>query len=528
MVMAIQREAIKRPVRRLDGNAMPMTSAMRRHGVTAVILSLGLLVGNAGAQTFDLRPTLQTRLTYTDNLRAESSGRQSGWVAEISPGIAGGISREGSRVSGRFNVSLRNLGYSSDRGWRSPALGLQAAGEVEAIEDHFFVDADASIRRSNLSLFSGRASDDFLNTDRRNETRSLSVSPRLEFGLGSVANATVRYRRTWLDGGGGTLGGQGLDQWNAGLTSARAFGPLSWGLSYSRSKTGYKDDEVEDVIQEAVRATLFYALTQQVRLHASVGRESNDFGDARRESNRIVGAGFDWFPTPRTSISGAVEDRFFGNGYDLSISHRWARSSLQLSAGRDVSSSVQRFGSVFQDPFFFVLFNDPGLVALIPDPLEREEFLRQFLGLTGDSFISNAHYVDKRLRAAYTIAGVRNSLSFSLSRSDRSRISNIGGLRGEDLFRDSDNVRSDAASVSFSHRLSGRSSLNATIVRSVAERSGGSSQKTRRLTTSLGYSTSLGARSVAGLSYRHQRSDSSGSGSDFTENVLTANFGMRF
>jgi uncharacterized protein (PEP-CTERM system associated) len=528
MVMAIQKEASKPSAHRLDGVSMLRTPRMRGLGMTVAFLSATLLAGNADAQKFDLRPTLQARLTYTDNIRASSSDRRSGWVAEISPGLAGGISREGSRVSGRFNMSLRNLGYSSDRGWRSPALGLQAAGEVEAIEDHFFVDADASIRRTNLSLFSGRASDDFLNSDRRNETRSFSIGPRLQFGLGSFANAAIRYRKTWLDGGGGTLGGQGLDQWSADLTSARAFGPLSWGLSYSRSTSAYKDEDVEDVTQESARATLFYALTQQVRLHGSVGRERNDFGGGRRESHDIVGAGFDWFPTPRTKISGAVEDRFFGNGYDLSISHRWARSSLQLSAGRDVSSSVRRFGSVFQDPFFFVLFNDPGLIALIPDPLEREEFLRQFLGLTGDSFISNSYYLDKRLRATYTIAGARNSLSFSLSRSDRSRLSSIDGLRGEDLFRDSDNVTTDAVSLSLSHRLSGRSSLNATIVRSVAERGGGLSQKTRRLTTSLGYSTSLGARSVAGLSYRHQRSDRSSSGSDFTENVLTANFGMRF
>lgn len=498
-------------------------------GLRRVALALacaGLIQGGvAHAQVFDLQPSLETRMTFSDNIRASASDKQSGWVAEVSPGLGGGITREGGRVQGRFNMSARNLGYSSDDGWQGAALSLQAAGQVEAIEDLFFIEADAAVRRSNLSLFSGRSSDDFLNADRRDETRSVSLAPRLEFALGGFADARLRYRQDWLSGGSDALQAQRRGEWSADLIGARVFGPLGWGLNYRRADTVYRGGDINDVREASLRGTVFYTVTPLLRLRAIVGRERNDFGAGRKQSDSIVGAGFDWTPTPRTTLGGYIEDRFFGNGYDLSLNHRMARSTLQLAFGRDVSSSVQSFGSVFSDPFFAILFDNPGFVEQFPDALEREAVIRSILGLTGDNFVSNAYFVDRRARAAYTINGMRNSVSFAYTQSDRSRVSGVTGLRGDDLFRDSDNVRNRSLSASFSHNLTPHSSLNASVARSIAERSGGLSDRTRRLTTSLGYTTRLGHRTVAGLSYRHQKSSGA---EDFTENVISANMNMRF
>ncbi len=489
------------------------------------VLTVFAFSGTAHAQKFELQPSLETRLTYSDNIRASGDDKRAGWVAEVSPGLGGVIGREGGRVKANLNARLSSTGYSSDEGWRSPGLGLQANGEVEALEDLLFVEADASIRRTNLNLFSGRAEDDFLETSRTNETRAFRVSPRLEFALGALANGQLRYSQNWLSGGSNTLTAQRRGEWALALDSARSFGPFGWGLSYQRADTSYRGDDLNDVREESWRGSVFYTVTPQFRVRGIVGHERNDFAAGRTQSNRITGAGFDWFPSARTSLSGFVEDRFFGNGYDLSLSHRMARSNLQLSFGRDVTSSVQRFGSVFSDPFFLLRFDDPFLVAQFPDPLEREDVVRAILGLTADSFVSNAYFVDRRARAAYTINGVRNSVSFAYIQSDRSRVSGITGLRGGDLFTDSDRVKNKSLSVGFSHRLTPHSSLNAAVARSIAERAGGLSDRTRRLTTSLGYSARFGHRTVGGLTYRHQRSSGA---NDFTENVISATMNMRF
>lgn len=481
--------------------------------------------GAVHAQKVDVSPGVDARLTWTDNARAGSSGR-SDWVGEVAPSL--GISRQGGRAQGRLNTRFRSIHYASESDRSNSFLTLDGRGEIEALEDLFFIEADASIRRDGLSLFTGRAGDDVFGRGRNEETRTFSLAPRLEFRLGSFADGVVGYRTRWLDGGRGNLSAARLDQWTASLSNPNALGRIGWGANYVRSRNYYDDSQIPDVTVEVARGTVFYNLSPQFRLRGVVGHEKNDFGGPRSDSGSIIGGGFDWFPTPRTAVLATVEDRLFGTGYDVSVSHRRARSSWELSYGRDLSSSLQNFGSVFSDPLFAFFYDLPQFVELYPDPLEREDVVRGFLGLTGDSFFSNAYFVDRRMRGAFSLNGVRNTLTFSVTTSDRERVSTLGGLRAEDDFFDSDRVRSRAVGLTLNHRLSGLSSLNAGLTRTTARRSGDIDQETRRLTASLGYSTRLGPRTVAGLTYRYQRANGRGGAADFTENAITANIGMRF
>ncbi|MGL1833005.1 TIGR03016 family PEP-CTERM system-associated outer membrane protein [Rhodocyclaceae bacterium SMB388] len=509
-------------------HSMGIVFRSRRPCVFLVVPLFMSIAGHTYGQVFNVQPRLDTRLTYSDNIDATSTNERSAWIVEVSPSIRGGIGREGGRVSTRFNLGLSGFQYSTDEGLEDPNLLLDGVAEVEAVEDLLFIEMDASIRRDNLSTFSGRSSNNLSRNTSDDETRSFGLAPRLEFALGSYANATVRYRHEWFSGGGDTLSRERLSEWRADVTSARAFGPFGWMLNYERADTRYGDSQFDEITEESLRATLTYALTPQVQLRGIVGREDNDFGLGRSDRNNIVGAGFDWFPTPRTSISATAEDRFFGTGYDVSVSHRRARSSFQLAAGRDVQSSRERFGSVFQDPFFNAFFNDPSLIALLPDDLDREDFVRDLLGLANDSFLSNAFFETEYVRATYTLSGVRNSVSFSVFSNDRSRVASSSGLRADDVFLDSDRVESSGGAVSFNRRLGSRSTLNANVTRTDTESTEGRARETRRYVYSVGYSTNLGARSVAGLTYRHERSDGTDRNDDFTENVISANFGIRF
>ncbi len=496
-------------------------SRVPRASTVALSALLLLGAGAAGAQSVTVQPTLQMRLTLTDNINA-SEDKKSDWVAEVSPGVS--IARDSGRFSGRLNASFRNLVHARESRRDNSFLALQGAGEIEAIENTFFVELDAAISRDNVALFGGRPSDDFIGADRRNQTRSYTIAPRLEFGLGPVADARIRHSTRWLEGD-GALSNQRYRQWDAELVSARVFGPLGWALTHTRGDSSTGDTAIRDATQKVTRGTLFYAVSPQLRLRAVVGRESNDFDEGRSTSETIRGAGFNWFPSTRTSIAAGVERRIFGRGYNLDLSHRHARSTWELSVGRDITSSVQRFGSVFQDPLFAAFFNSPLFIALFPDPLDRENFLRAQLGLTGDSFVSNAYFVDRRVRAGVTLAGTRNTVSFSLQRSDRARLSGLTGLRADDAFADLDRVRTQSAALSLNHRLSGLSSLNASVSRSTARGSGVDDRKTRRSSAAVGYTTSLGPRTAAGLTVRHNRSSGD---AEYTENVISANLGMRF
>ncbi len=485
----------------------------------------------ASAQTVRVTPTLDARLTWTDNSSDTGSGSDGGgdFVLEIAPGVR--VSRDSGRFSGALSARFRNLTYSDDSSRNTSFLALQGQGrgEIEAVDDSLFVDMDASIARTYSSAFGPRIVGDEFSTDNGNETRIWSLGPRFQFRLGDSARGSVRYRARWFQSSGDTLGDQRVGTWNAQLSDPSAFRLFGWGLDYERSDTTYSDRANRDVMEEAGRGTLFVNLSPQFRLRGIAGYETNDYGDLGRDSNSIYGGGFDWYPTDRTAISATVENRFFGTGYDLSISHRMPRSLWSVAVSRDVSSSLSDLaGGFVLDPLYQIILNSPALINSFPNLADRELAARQiYFALGGASSIrSNAYFVQRSATAAVSFYGVRNVLSFSLQRSDRSRLNNLSGFVIGDDFRDFSDVRTTLATVSFSHQLSGYSSLVATATRSISEGTGTTSRETRRMLYSLGLASTLGPRTTGSLTYRHQRAD--GDATDFTENSITAAVSMSF
>lgn len=487
---------------------------------------MALSAAAAAAQQVRIDPHVQTRLTWTDNAAATARDIGSGWIAEVSPGVS--IARDGGRVSGRMDLSLRNLVDSADSDRNASYLAVRGRGQIEAVEDLLFVDVDASISRDNPSLFGGRSRDDYLSASRSNQVRSLGIAPRLQLRFGDTAGV-LSYQARWLDSERAT-NDQRLGQWSASLGNATAFGVFGWGVNYQRSDTAYGGSGSPDVTQEVARATLFINVTPQFRLRAIGGREENDYAVRRGERGTIVGGGFDWNPSPRTQVAGTTEKRIFGRGHDLRINHRRARSAWELGWSRDISSSLQNLASIYDDPVFRLFYE--ALAASEPDPVERERLTRELLQTLGygsgglrDSVVSTNYFVDRRLRAGFSLIGARNVLSFSFTRSDRERLGAVSFINALDDFSQYERVRERSAAVTFNHRLSPSSSLNASASRSHATGRGGGDAETRRTLYSLGLSTSLGPQTSAGLSYRRQISRGS---SEFTENALSATFGMRF
>ncbi len=102
-------------------------------GVPRLALIAALLLsvpGVAQAQTVRIQPTLDTRLTWTDNVDTEEDGQQD-WIAEISPGVS--ISRESGRFSGGLNMSLRNTFHAEQTEDNTTYLALQGRGALAQV-----------------------------------------------------------------------------------------------------------------------------------------------------------------------------------------------------------------------------------------------------------------------------------------------------------------------------------------------------------------------------------------------------------
>lgn len=495
----------------------PEIGASRLALVAALLLSL-TAAGAAQAQTVRIQPTLDTRLTWTDNVDTEENGQQD-WIAEISPGLS--ISRESGRFSGGLNMRLRNTVHAEQTEDNTTFLALNGRGTIEAIEDAFFVDLGASVSRDNRSAFRGRFDGDALDTDKNNETRLFSVGPRFGFRFGESGQGNIGYQQRWLTGGSNTLGDRETGTWRVGLSDPVALRLFGWGLDYTRTDTSYDEDAARDVTEEVGRATLFINIDPQFRLRAIGGYESNDYASISGENGAIWGAGFDWYPTDRTAISATGEDRIFGNGYNVSLQHRMARSVWSFSARRDISSSLDDLG----ETYLFTPQNVADIFALIE--ADDQAGLQAYLdGLTPTTVRTNRYFVSKSISGAFTLVGVRNSVTLSLSQADRSQLDTLGysGLINDE-FDTYDRIKTRSASLSLSHRLSGLATLNARVLRSSSEGDGVDNDETTRTAYTLGVTRSLSPNTSGSLTYRHIKSEGSDS---YTENAVTAVLGMRF
>lgn len=492
-------------------------------GRVAAALALAAVAGAASAQSLRVSPTFDTELTWTDNVNAERNGRDD-MILEVSPGIS--VSRTGGRMTGGLSARFRNLMYARETDQNTSYLSLNGTGTYEAIEDLLFIDVAAGISRSNLSAFTGRGPGDPFGVDQNNETRTWSVSPRLESDLrfGESARGSINYTSRGFSSKQGGLGDQSVARWDASLSDPGGFRFLGWGVNHSRTDTDGGTSTSRSSTEEVVRGTLFANISPQLRVRGIVGYESNDYDNGREDSGNIVGGGIDWYPTDRTAISATIEDRIFGRGYDISLSHRMRRSVWFFGASRDISSVAQELGpAVVFDRSCADLVSDPSFRPDVTDPVLRQFLLLDCLSLT--LLRSNAAFVNRSIRGGVSLLGVRNTLSFSATRSDRSRLSELTGLLPNDDFLTTDRVRLTTATVSWNHRLTGTSDLFADLTRSRSESIDNSQLDTRRLTSTIGVSRTLGPYTRGSLRYRHEKAEGS---NDYTENSVTATLGMRF
>lgn len=488
-----------------------------------------LLSASAWAQSVvQVVPSVSTRMTFTDNVDASADG-ESDWLFEVSPAIS--VRRTSGRINGNLDASLRNVVYANSDDLNTTFLALRGRGEVEAIERLLFVDVGASISRNNQSLFSGRSGDDPLNTNEDNEVRSFNLGPRLEFAFGKSATGRLNYKNQWLSGGGSALSNRRTETLAGALQDGEAFGPLGWSVSYDKVDSHY-DDSDSKASRENGRVGLSYTVTPQVILRASVGRESNNYNAGRTEDGSTHGVGFDWFPTSRTSVTAFTEKRLFGRGYDVQVAHRGQRSSWRLSYVRDYTSSEELVSESLED-YAYRLYYDglsgSGLTDVQRDVVARQ-LARGYVSATAGSgqqvgFITNAQYVSRNLRGDFTLSGVRNTLTFSVYRTERSRVAQDLIVSATDDFFNLDQIRDKGMIISLNHKLSGFSTLTAAVARNNVQGSGPVAQDSKRTSLSLGVAHQLGPKSTGGLIYRHQKSDGSTS---YTENTLTATLGVRF
>ena len=237
------------------------------------------------------------------------------------------------------------------------------------IEDWLKLGASGRANQNEVFSSAGGA-DSFDGNGNTNTYYRYSLSPVLSRRLKDIATYTLRYNYNEVINTADDLSNSSSDSWSTSLASGNA-SRISWDLFGDYRKVSYDDDDVfveedgtvvprENAELKSAGLQTGYRIDRRWQVTGTYGWEWNDFQTYNDEDTdgRTWDLGVNWTPTPRTTVSVGVGDRFFGKTPRLSISQKHKRSTFTasykksitfgrdiLTEGNDFNQNIQNFGS---------------------------------------------------------------------------------------------------------------------------------------------------------------------------------------
>ncbi|MBU1394942.1 MAG: TIGR03016 family PEP-CTERM system-associated outer membrane protein [Gammaproteobacteria bacterium] len=498
----------------------------------------------AHALDWRLERSVGASATYTDNAKQSETNPENALILSVTPGFT--LRSEGSRrVQATLQYGLTGVARVGEDESTDLNHRFNAIGKAELIEDFLFIDGNARISQELISLF-GSPADAEINDSNRATVGTYSISPYIQKRLGTFANAQARYTNSGAIFENDVAASSTVNAASAGLTSGTRFTDLSWGLNYSIRKAENRNAATaaanDDTTFERASASVGYALTRKFRVFGTVGQDWNEYLSATDTDGSSWSAGFGWAPTRRTSVEASVGERYFGNTYSFSGSHRTRKSRWTVRYYEDVSDITQTLLDQ-SSQLYFVCATAPHFppasdLAELPPPncigpypagllafIYRDNYGVSTTDLIEAGFptsIANGVYIIKGLTAG--VSWDVGRLGFGLSAYDTRRFYQLLGDA-------EDQVVGVTGSVSYrlSPRTTARSSLSLSRTSTdILLTAGGAPREDDLVSLSLGLNHSFADKLNGALIFRHTQRDSNAADADYEENRLTASVNMRF
>lgn len=488
----------------------------------------------AHALDWRFEPSVDARATYTDNANQSASNPEDALILSVTPGFF--LRSEGSsRVQATLQYGLMGVARFGEDESTDLNHSLNAVGKAELVEDFLFIDGAARISQELISLQGSTASAE-INDSNRATVGTYSISPYIQQRLGTFAAAQARYTASGAIFENDVAANSASNAFTASLNSGSRFNDLSWGLNYSIRKTENRD--AADTTLERANANVGYALTRKFRVFGTVGQDWNEYLSSTGTSGSSYSVGFGWSPTRRTSVEASVGERYFGNTFSFSGSHRTRLSNWTVRYSEDVSDITQQFLEQ-SSQLFFLCATAPYLLPA--DDLSQSPPANCAGPYTAGQLISNTNLSDPVLVALglktigiangiYVIKSLTAGVSWNLGRLDF-------GLSAQDTKRlylalddAQDHVQGVTGSVSYrlSPKTTAVSSLSFTRNSLDSQVIGGPAREDDIIILGLGLNHRFADKLNGALNFRHTQRDSNEANSDYDENSLTASVNMRF
>ena len=500
-------------------------------------------VGNVLPQSAEggwrIRPQMSLFETYTDNVTfARDDFKKSDFITQINPGIL--VTHIGRRFNLNAQYTMNNLIYAEQSNFTRTRQQLNATATTELIENFFFVDGRAMNSQQNATLFGPQAIDNVNVTGNRVNITTLSVSPYIRHRFQDFATTELRYTRNIVSSSSGALRNSQADAFAAGLNSGTAFNTLRWGLNYSNQTVHFSGSSRPVELERSI-ANVRYMVTRQFGLTAMGGYERNSFISIRgNPSSPTWMVGFVWEPTERTNIAVSGGQRFYGNTYAGSVSHRTRLTVWDASYNESISTFNQQTGlgssaAVGGSLSQLLAAQNP---TFSPDIIQQNSNALLGLGFSGSffsptNFLTNQLFLQKSLQASVAMNGVRNTVVFrifNLTRKAFSPDSVDADLVGAANLALLNNTRQSGANALWSYRISELTSANLNLAFTrfsflstdrVDDLKLISLSMTRQLPQIRPNMNSM-------IQIRHQERDSNQLGVGYRENAIIASLNMSF
>jgi uncharacterized protein (PEP-CTERM system associated) len=467
---------------------------------------------------FTLLPTLTMEETFTDNVNLQpSSSRQSDFVTQITPGLQ--VSGNSARASLNGSIALPILVYARTGGENNRVVPqVNLVGSVEALERLFFVEGSVYVTQEYLNPFGARSTSLSNNPDNAYVTKIYRVSPYFKGTTPGGLKYELRNNNIWSNLNSTPLSAE--DSYTNEAIARLEQDPLPFGWALELNRTDVKFTGQESQLSELARGRAIAQPDPRYQVSVSAGYEHNRYPFVTYD-DLIYGVGGRWHPTDRTNLDAQWEHRFFGSSYQLVFDHRTPQTVITLSASRNLQSYPQLLAQIPPGGIVPLLL-DSLFRSRIPDPLQRQQFVQQFIRDRGlplvlsdpFSLYSQQTYLEERASATLGLIGARNTLFFTGYRLRVEPVTSVaGGSSLPTLFELINNNTQRGGGVVWSHNLSALATLavSGDYVRTEANAplTGTTRQGSVRaiLSTSISANTSV----YAGLRFQSLRSDLSDS-----------------
>ena len=451
-----------------------------------------------------ITPQVTVSETYTDNeAHAPSGSAQSGWVRDLTPGIR--VEGAGPRVTGFFDYRLHDLAYANQSQLNNRQNLLNSFATVEAVENWLFVDARASITQQNTSAFGAAVQDTASASTNRTETTVYQVSPYLRGKVSDIAAYQIRFNQTGSRTNAGASAATEMEttEWVARIKNTPSSSKVGW--SFDSDAMTIRNDTVGKKQNGRIRGSLIYDIYPE--LHASLiyGRENTDYASSTMQSANTPGFGLEWSPGARTQFVAVKERRSFGEGHSLLLSHRTPLVALIYTDNKDVTVMSNQIAAAGQGSAY-ALMSDL-LASSIPDPEARGQAVRSRLEQTGVStapaggFITSSIFVNHNREASAVLLGRRNTMTITLNQRVSQSIG-PGAASVTDSFSSSTDIRQQAATVAWMHRLSPLSTITNSVSQLHTSGSGVTSIESRQNSHNAFFTYQIGVKASVSVGVR--------------------------